>query len=46
MDYFHDDFTTFLGLLSVSYLGYMEEQKPLWFHLKYLQLGSKDEQKS
>ncbi len=46
MDYFNDVLTTFVGLKCVSSLAvYMEGQKALGFHQKYLNLCSEDERR-
>ncbi len=44
MDYFNDVLTTFLCLERGSYIVYMQGQKALEFHQKYLNLCSEEEQ--
>ncbi len=46
LHYFNNALTTFLGLECVSCFTVYEVQKALRFHLKYLHLCSKDEQRS
>ncbi len=46
MDYFNDVLTTFLGLARGSCVLYMQGQKALGFHQKYLNLCSENEQGS
>ncbi len=46
MDEFNNVLTTFLGLKRFSYIAVYAESESSWFHQKYLNLCSEDEQRS